>query len=75
MGFKGSLGGSWVVISRVVSRVTIVISHISGLITPLITPHEPPSKSSTSLGFRVFSRVLALGAYVSKFSLFRALRL
>ena len=36
------LGGSWVVISGVVSRVTIVIIHIRGLITPLITTHEPP---------------------------------
>ena len=37
------LGGSWVVISGVISRVTIVITHIGGLITPLITTHEPPS--------------------------------
>ena len=37
------LGGSWVVISRVISRVTILITHIRGLITPLITTHEPPS--------------------------------
>ena len=32
----GSLrGGSWVVISRVISRITKVITHIRGLITPL----------------------------------------
>ena len=38
------LGGSWVVISRVIiSRVTILITHIRGLINPLITTHEPPS--------------------------------
>ena len=37
------LGGSWVVISGVLSRVTILITHIGGLITPLITTHEPPS--------------------------------
>ena len=37
------LGGSVVVISRVISRVTVVISHIKGLIIPLITTHEPPS--------------------------------
>ena len=30
------LGGSWVVISRVISRVTILITHTRGLITPLI---------------------------------------
>ena len=39
------LGGSWAVISGVLSRVTIVIAHIRGLITPLITTHEPPSES------------------------------
>ena len=37
------LGGSWVVISGVISRATIVITQIRGLITPLITAHEPPS--------------------------------
>ena len=38
------LGGSWVVISGVISRVTIIMTHIRGLITPLITTHEPPSR-------------------------------
>ena len=38
------LGGSWVVISRVISRLTIIITHIKGLITPLMTTHEPPSR-------------------------------
>ena len=37
------LGGSWAVISGVISKVTIVITHIRGLITPLTTTHEPPS--------------------------------
>ena len=37
------LGGSWLVVSRVISRITIVITHIKGLITPHITTHEPPS--------------------------------
>ena len=37
------LGGSWVVISRVISRISIVITHIRGLMTPLITNREPPS--------------------------------
>ena len=41
-GFAG-LGGSWVVISRVISRITVLITHIRGLITLLITAHEPPS--------------------------------
>ena len=39
------LGGSWVVISGVISRVTTSITHIRGLITPLITTHEPPSRA------------------------------
>ena len=41
------LGGSWVVVSRVISRVAIVITYIRGLITPLITTHEPPSRPSS----------------------------
>ena len=36
------LGGSWVVISRVISRVTILISHIRGLMPPLITAQLTP---------------------------------
>ena len=38
------LGGSWVVISRVISKEIILMTHIRGLITPLITTHEPPSR-------------------------------
>ena len=38
------LGGSWVVISGLISRVSIVITHTRGLITPLIATHEPPSR-------------------------------
>ena len=41
---EGLLGGSWVVISGVISKVTIVITHIRELITILITTHEPPSR-------------------------------
>ena len=37
------LGGSWVVISGVISRVTVIIIHKRRLIIPLITTHEPPS--------------------------------
>ena len=40
----GLLGGSWAVVTRVISRVTILITHIRGLITPLITTPEPPSR-------------------------------
>ena len=38
------LGGSWEVISGVISRATVTITHIRGLITPLIATHEPPSR-------------------------------
>ena len=38
------LGGSWVVISRVISPLIGVII-VTLLITPLITTHEPPSKA------------------------------
>ena len=46
--YTSLLGGSWLVISRVISRITIVITHskFKGLITPLITTHEPPSEES-----------------------------
>ena len=42
---EGMLGGSWVVISGVLSKVTVLITPTRGLITPLITTHEPPSKT------------------------------
>ena len=40
------MGGSWVVINRVISRVAILLTHIRWLVTPLITTHEPPSSTS-----------------------------
>ena len=40
------LGGSGVVISRVISRVTILINHIRGLTSLLIATPEPPSSRS-----------------------------
>ena len=40
------LGGSWVVISGVISRVTIIKTAV-----PLMTTHEPPSKQETNLSF------------------------
>ena len=52
-GFEFLLGGSRVVISRVISRLTIVVTHIRGLITPLITTREPPSRAK---GFGLFWR-------------------
>ena len=40
----GSLGGSWVVISGVVSPLIWVITLVTLLSTPVITTHEPPSR-------------------------------
>ena len=37
----GIPGGSWVVISRVISRLTILTTHIRRLITPFITTPSP----------------------------------
>ena len=54
------LGGSWVVISGVISRVTIVITQIRGHITPLITTHEPPS--SIKPGILTIARFIPAGA-------------
>ena len=47
MGDPKSLGGSWVVIGRVISPL---IRTDTLLITPLTTTHEPPSRVS-GLGF------------------------
>ena len=50
------LGGSWVVISRVISRIAILITRIRGLITLLITTHSfyaLAQLSGSELGFRV----------------------
>ena len=38
------LGGSWVVISGVISPLIWAITIVTLLISPLITTHEPPSK-------------------------------
>ena len=38
------LGGSWVVISRVISPLIGLITIVTLLITSLITTHEPPSR-------------------------------
>ena len=40
---SGLLGGSWVVISGVISPLIWVISVVTLLISLLITTHEPPS--------------------------------
>ena len=42
---KGLLGGSWVVISGVISPLTWVRSIVTRLTTLLITTHEPPSNA------------------------------
>ena len=47
-----SLGGSWVVISGVISPLIKVILIVTLLLTSLTTTHEPPSRG---LGFRVWA--------------------
>ena len=54
------LGGSWVVITRVLSRITIVITHIRGLIAPPITTHEPPRNA-----YRLFTAFVLLSPHPS----------
>ena len=41
-GHRTQLGGSWLVISGVLSRVIVLITHIRGLVTALFRTHEPP---------------------------------
>ena len=53
------LGGSGVVISRVVSPLIWVISIVTLLITLPITTHEPPSEGSTG-AFRFSIRLWCL---------------
>ena len=45
---KALLGGSWVVISRVISPFIWVISIVTLLITPDITTPEPPSSGTSN---------------------------
>ena len=45
------LGGSWVVISRVISPSKWVIVAPTRLIPPFITTHEPPSRVSSRRSF------------------------
>ena len=42
-GLEPLLGGSWVVISGVISPLIWIITTVTLLITLLITTHEPPS--------------------------------
>ena len=44
------LGGSWVVISRVINPLIWVIIIATQLRTPLVTTHEPPSNSQEEDG-------------------------
>ena len=51
------LGGSWVVVSGVISRVSVIITHIRGRIAPFITTHEPPSKAWLAVLCKAFHAV------------------
>ena len=55
------LGGSWVVISGVISPLIWVITIVTLLITPEITPHEPPSRAWELRG--LWFTGLGLGGY------------
>ena len=44
-GLQDVVGGSWEVISGVISTLIWVITIATLLITPLITTHEPPSRA------------------------------
>ena len=55
------LGGSWVVISGVISRVTLIVTHIRRRVTPLISTHEPPSKADLLFQNLKDTRVRYLG--------------
>ena len=64
------LGGSWGVISGVISRVTIVITHIRGLITPLINffrlefPGMPAEQNKTCKdGYQAFLGSALVGSF------------
>ena len=67
------LGGSWVVVSGLISKVTIDITHIKGLITPLITTHQPPSKIGKDSGFDITEFHGALWVLVGATSLKKSL--
>ena len=58
-----ALGGSWLVISGVISRLTIVITHIRGLITPDITTPEPPSINCLSISLSEGEKFVLSGPY------------
>ena len=47
---EGLLGGSWVVISGVISPLIRVISIVTRVITLLIITHEPPSMGVDAQG-------------------------
>ena len=61
------LGGSWVVISRVISPLIWIVTL---LITPLITTYEPPSVPSLTMADhtspRRLQRTFALGPQLLK---------
>ena len=48
--YQRVLGGSWVVISRVISPLIWAITIVTLLITPLLTSHEPPSTKGVAGG-------------------------
>ena len=64
MAYRVLLGGSWVVISGVISRVNILITQIRGLIIPLITTHEPPRRRDLSVVLYKESRFCEVWGFI-----------
>ena len=61
------LGGSWIVISGVISPLIWVISIVTLLITLLITTHEPPCTASCFIQIRAFGVVSTVGFFAQGF--------
>ena len=60
-----SLGGSWVVISGVISPLIWFSTIVTLLITPLITTHEPPRKKCAEVytPVRTFALIAMLSSW------------
>ena len=69
------LGGSWVVISGVISPLRWVISIVTLLITVLITTHEPPCRDAPSPAARCLIRTHILRLLGPKTILYKAFEL
>ena len=60
------LGGSWVVLNRVISPLIWVVSMVNLLITLLIATHEPPSRQLLCTHGKASLQTCTVGACISK---------